>query len=342
MPEDTYTDIRRMIAEAASDMPSSPPQPRRTVRRARRRAFVSGSVACLAAVAIAVGSVHMLRAWTRTDSIPLIDPPLHTAYHLVDVSDGSVASFQAPDGGTWFRFSPDGSEVIFVNDDAHGRHQIYRMHADGSQVTRIDLPHEWAAAGDEPAWSPDGKWIAYSGILDSGRRHIIAMQSDGYHPPRADLSWDAGDSRTPSWSADGTRIAFVVNGIYAMGVSYYAGGDSITSDEPPRLILDGTSPTWSPDGGVIAFTSGEGSGRRVALANEDGTHVREITTSTSERPLWSPDGSMIAYNVWTSGSEVAVWLYDPRTEHHRLLLDGASAESWKDDGTLLVSTPGKI
>ena len=104
------------------------------------------------------------------------------------------------------------------------------------------------------------------------------------------------------------------------------------------IVSGGTSPSWSPSGDQIAFTSGEGPGREVAIANSDGTNVRAITDPTSDHPAWSPDGGSIAYDVWTSDGHVAVWLVDLRTGQHRLLQNDASVESWKDDGTLLVST----
>jgi Tol biopolymer transport system component len=338
MPNDTYTDIRRLLAEAASDVRGVALEGDRAVRRARRRAFVSVSVACLAALAVAAGSLQIVRASGSNESIPLIAPPVTTAHSLVNVTDGSVSPFEVPDGARWLRFSPDGASIIFVDDDAEGLDQIFSMRTDGSQVKQLTIPGEWASAADEPAWSPDGDWIAYSGVTDSGRHAIVAMQSNGYHPPRAQLSWGASDARTPSWSADGSYVAFVSDGIRVMHARYYAGGDSITSDRPGLILDAGTSPAWSPDGGVIAFTSGAGSERGVAIANDDGSDVRDIAPATSDRPIWSPDGHLIAYNVWTSDEDVAVWLYEPATGRHQLLLNGASVESWQNDETLLVST----
>ncbi len=269
------------------------------------------------------------------------DASLHSVYRLVNVSDGSVAPFPAPEGGSWFRFSPRGSDVIFVKDDAHGRPQLFRMGADGSDLTQITPDREWASEADEPAWSADGSWIAYSGVVTSGDREIIATRPGGYHPPRAGLSWEVGDAHAPSWSPDGSKIAFASQGIWILPIAYYSGNSLTTSGPPRRIVSAGDSPAWSPGGDQIVFTSGRGSGRRVAIANADGTHVREITDTTSDHPTWSPDGGVIAYDVWSSDGHVAVWLTDLRTGRHRLLLDDASVECWKDEGTLLVSTyPG--
>jgi hypothetical protein len=314
------------------------------------RRAVNISVVCLAVVAIAAASIHLARASRKTDRVPAItpspqgDPRLNGAYRLVNVSDGSVAPFLAPEGGSWFRFSPGGSEVVFVKNDAHGRSQLFRMGADGSELTQITPDPEFALEAYEPAWSADGGWIAYSGVTRSGDRLIIATHPDGYHPPRAGLTgpgWGTGDARSPAWSPDGSKLADVANGIWIVPTEYYSGHESITSGPPRRILSAGTSPAWSPSGDQIVFISGRGSARRVAIANVDGTHVTEITDSTSDHPTWSPDGAMIAYDVWSRDGHVAVWLIDLRTGRHRLLLDDASVESWKDKGTLLVLTyPG--
>jgi Tol biopolymer transport system component len=308
-------------------------------RRRRNQRVVAGALAVAIAAAIAWAGTTAIRGEQQVPIHP--GPGLYGTYRLLNVSDGSEAPFPAPEDGTWFRFSPGGSDVIFVKNDADGRPQLFRMRADGSDLAQITPDPEWALEADEPEWSPDGRWIAYSGVTRSGQREIIVTQPNGYHPPRAGVSWGKRDASAPSWSPGGSKIAFVAQGIWILPMQYYNGNASITSG-PPRLIVSaGSSPAWSPGGDQIAFTSGRGAGRRVAIANADGTHVREITDPTSDRPTWSPDGGLIAYDVWSSDGHVAVWLTDLRTGQHRMLLNDASVESWKDEGTLLVSTyPG--
>jgi TolB protein len=70
---------------------------------------------------------------------------------------------------------------------------------------------------------------------------------------------------------------------------------------------DDDSPTWSPDGKRILFTSvrdhqGAGPGQgttEIYVMNADGSAQTRLTSNTSQYwgPRWSPDGSRI---VWAS------------------------------------------
>jgi Tol biopolymer transport system component len=59
-----------------------------------------------------------------------------------------------------------------------------------------------------------------------------------------------------------------------------------------------SSPSWSPDGGKIAFESDrDGSDSEIYLMNADGSGVTQLTNNNASdgSPSWSPDGERIAF-----------------------------------------------
>jgi Tol biopolymer transport system component len=60
-----------------------------------------------------------------------------------------------------------------------------------------------------PDWSPNGKQIVFQRGPDSGPSEIFKMNSDGTH--RRNLTEDPSTDLDPSFSPDGTRIAFDSN-----------------------------------------------------------------------------------------------------------------------------------
>jgi TolB protein len=78
--------------------------------------------------------------------------------------------------------------------------------------------------------------------------------------------------------------------------------------------LDGT-PSWSPDGTRIAFTSDRhepGGTPDVYLMNVDGSGVQRLTHAGGWKPAWSPDGNRIAFQRgWPpSDTNQDIWIHD--------------------------------
>ncbi|EAQ30244.1 hypothetical protein NAP1_05690 [Erythrobacter sp. NAP1] len=111
---------------------------------------------------------------------------------------------------------------------------------------------EWA---DDPQVSPDGSQAIYVRrfndiMTDRTRSHVWIVDLDGSaHEP---LLADGGSYRSPRWSPDGSRIAYMTseNGRTALYVHYLASGRSALIGSFER---GPSSITWSPDGTMIAF-----------------------------------------------------------------------------------------
>jgi eukaryotic-like serine/threonine-protein kinase len=150
-----------------------------------------------------------------------------------------------------------------------------------------------------PALSPDGKWVAYLSN-SSGRPDVWVRFIAGGQP--VNLTASSGldvTSRTfiggPEISPDGARVAFTAR---PRGSSGPFGTWEIPGPLPgaPRKLLeDGLSVRWSPDGRQIAFIrAGAAAGDELFVADSDGTNRRKVVQARGGMhlhwPAWSHDG----------------------------------------------------
>ena len=56
-------------------------------------------------------------------------------------------------------------------------------------------------------------------------------------------------------------------------------------------------PTWSPDGGSLAFASNRNGNWDIFVMRSDGTEIKQLTDSPDAdlEPVWSPDGARLAF-----------------------------------------------
>ena len=111
--------------------------------------------------------------------------------------------------------------------------------------------------------------IAFSSNRD-GNAEIYVMDPDGSNQER--LTDDPEHDRNPTWSPDGTRIAFVrESGSYRMN-SDGSGEKKLTSANPSHLA-------WSPDGTRIAFALGELDSSDIFVMSASGIGWKNLTNS---------------------------------------------------------------
>ena len=155
-------------------------------------------------------------------------------------------------------WSPDGSKIAFVgaapvgglNDPEH----IFVMNADGTGRRNLtgdsDLMKSFF-----PTWSPDSKKIVFHSRRLLEGAHIYVITAEGENLERLT---EEGDNRTPSYSPDGAKIAYVSHrggdsNIYLMDTN---GRNAVKLTRTPPGI-DNIHPYWLPLGAFAVNPNGK-------------------------------------------------------------------------------------
>ena len=265
---------------------------------------------------------------------PTLAPePAEQTLSIIDVGSGTATAFTAPPGASDFDFTLDGSMVAYSDLDENGNEQVFVMDADGSNTRQ--LTHREGGVGVHPmSWSPDGSMIAYEGDTSDTSQISVVRVSDGVSTRVTNEPQGAVDPG--GWAPDGGSILF--SGPNPSIDHYSALSVDLTTGQTRLIVPDASTPTLSPDGQWIAFTSWLKPHGRLILANSDGTGRRTIARFdlSDAYQEWSPDSTQIAFIGRTDADGSGTYVYDLATGATRFVTDG-TIESWVDDDHILVS-----
>jgi Tol biopolymer transport system component len=134
--------------------------------------------------------------------------------------------------------------------------------------------------------------------------YVHVMDSDGSNRVRL-VEGQAGFLAAPSWSPDGSQIAFVSD-VEGEPDIWVMGSDGSSLVNLTEHEAKDHSPAWSPDGEWIAFASVRDSLYwELYRMRPDGSDVQRLTwweDASDLSPTWSPDGTRLAFATKRDGN----------------------------------------
>ena len=230
----------------------------------------------------------------------------------------SIDTLMATPFPTDLTAAPTGGRVAWVSSNS-GVHNI--LVSDG--------PDKWRAVttytGDDGlwitdlGWTSDGKTIVYvrgDGANRQGESPNPAQLQDGTEQAVFAVSIDGGMPKKlgvgsgPVPSPRGHRVAWVSRGqIWS--------ADLGASDAPARLVNargSASGLSWSPDGSMLAFTSGRGTHSYIGVFTLASKELRYLDPSLDRdgTAVWSPDGTRLAWI--RQGAAPRARMFSPRRQ----------------------------
>jgi TolB protein len=185
-------------------------------------------------------------------------------------------------------FSPDGGRIAFCSDRKEpGTFDIFVMNIDGSDEKNIKNSNDYSDRN--PDWLNDNTLI-FEDVKGDGASNLFTVNIDGSGLKKFIESNSSGYG--PCCSYDGSKVAFSRKDETGFSQIYTVNSDGSGLKRVTKILnYHNESPSWSPDGKQIVFSSWHVPVRHLYVVNSDGKNIHELIIPCpldDMFPAWSP------------------------------------------------------
>jgi tricorn protease len=236
-------------------------------------------------------------------------------FNLYAYNVGSGKTTQVTTNKTWDIRWPSTDHSGRIIYELSGELQVLNTQSGKSNPISINVPDD--GLNRRPSRISAANNIESAGLSPKGERAVFCARGDIFTAPiekgpTRNLTHSSGaHDKWPSWSPDGSRIAFISD-MTGEEELYVIAQDG---SRPAEQITTGGKafryqPSWSPDGKYIAFSDKDGKIWVVTMADKKIAEIVDTPRNQIRDYVWSPKGNNLAFTMGTSSSgftSVYVW-----------------------------------
>lgn len=261
--------------------------------------------------------------------------------YAYDVAGGKTA--QVTTSKTWDVRWPSSDNQGRIVYELNGELQVYDVKAKKNTAISITVPDE--GLNRRPSRVSAANLIESFGLSPKGERAVFAARGDIFTAPiekgpTRNLTDSSGaHDKWPSWSPDGSRIAFISDRsgeeeVWVIGQDGSQPAEQLTSGGKAMRY----APEWSPDGKLIAFGDKDGKVWVLTVADKKLVEVANARTGQVNDYTWSPKGNFLAFSLPEENQMSSIYIWSSADNQVRRVTSGTFNETspaWDPQGNYL-------